>query len=58
LAYADLTAGGERNLIVLNAGDVLEDAVARGVPYVNAEGEVRLGFHGQVRLDPPAPGAI
>jgi hypothetical protein len=27
LAYADLTAGGERNLIVLNAGDVL------GVPH-------------------------
>jgi hypothetical protein len=33
-----------------HAGDVLDDAVACVVPDVHAKGEVRLDFHGQVRL--------
>jgi hypothetical protein len=40
LAYADLTAGGERNLIVLDTGDVLNDGFAVRSPGINAEGEV------------------
>jgi hypothetical protein len=50
--------GRLRHLKILNPGDVLEDAVARGVPYVDAEGKVRFGLHGRIRLDSPAPRAI
>src|SRR5262249_41233585 len=32
--------GGERNLIVLDAGDVLDNALAVGCPGIDAEGEV------------------
>jgi len=42
-------------LEVVHASDVLDDAVAGVVPDVHAEGEVRLGFHGQVRLDSSWP---
>jgi hypothetical protein len=37
---------------------MLDNAVAAVVPDVHAEGEVRLGFHGQVRLDLSWPTAI
>jgi hypothetical protein len=37
--------------------DVLDDAVACIVPDVHAEGEVRLGFHGQAPLDLSWPAA-
>ncbi len=43
------------HLKILNPGDVLEDAVACVVPDVHAEGEVRLGFHGQVDSTRPGP---
>jgi hypothetical protein len=43
---------------VVHASDVLDDAVAGVVPDVHAEGEVGLGFHGQVRLDSSWPAAI
>src|SRR5258708_5439289 len=46
------------HLEVVDAGDVLHDAVAGVVPDVHAEGEVRFGFHGQARLDSPWPGTI
>jgi len=36
------------HLEIVGAGNVLDDAVASVVPDVHAEGEVRLGFHGQV----------
>jgi hypothetical protein len=42
------------NLEVVNASNVLDDAIACVVPDVDAEGEMRLGLHGQVRLDSPA----
>jgi hypothetical protein len=35
-----------------------DDAVASVVPDVHAESEVRLGFHGQVRLDSSWPAGI
>jgi hypothetical protein len=38
-----------------NARDVLDDAVACVVPDVHAEGEMRLGFHGQVHSTCPGP---
>src|SRR5262249_39683383 len=48
-----------RHLEVVHASDVLNDAVASGVPNIDAEGEVGLGLHrGQIRLDWPAPRAI
>src|SRR5258708_28563650 len=50
--------GRHRHLKVVHAGDVLNDAAAGVVPDVHAEGEVRLGFHGQARLDSPWPGTI
>src|SRR5262245_13836033 len=34
--------------MVVEASDVLNDAVASGVPNIDAEGEMRLGLHGQV----------
>jgi hypothetical protein len=39
--------------IVLNI--LILGTVSGMVPNVHAEGEMRLGFHGQVRLDSPAP---
>jgi hypothetical protein len=39
--------------IVLNI--LILGTVSGMVPNVHAEGEVGLGFHGQVRLDSPAP---
>jgi hypothetical protein len=39
-------------------GDVLDNAVAGVVPDVHAEGKMRLGFHGQVRLDLSWPAGI
>jgi ATP-dependent DNA ligase len=49
---------GERDLIVVDAGDVLDDAHAGVVPNIHAKSEVGLGFHGQVRLDSSWPAAI
>jgi hypothetical protein len=46
------------HLKVVHASDMLNDAVARVVPDVHAEGEVRLAFHGQARLDSPWPVGI
>ena len=43
---------------VVHASDVLDDAVAYVVPDVHAEGEVRLGFHGQAPLDLSWPAGI
>src|SRR5262249_62337791 len=40
LALAGGAEGGERDLIVLNAGDVLDDAFAIRCPGIYAEGEV------------------
>src|SRR5262249_17491839 len=40
-AFAGGAIGGERNLIVLDAGDVLDDAFAVRRPGIDAEGEVR-----------------
>jgi hypothetical protein len=37
---------------------MLNDAVAFVIPDVHAEGKVRLGFHGQVRLDSSWPAGI
>src|SRR5262249_20512632 len=37
---------------------MLHNAAAGVVPNVHAEGKVRLGFHGQVRLHSPWPGII
>src|SRR6516162_6438674 len=39
-ALASGEEGGERDLIVLDAGDVLHDAFAIGCPGIDAEGEV------------------
>jgi hypothetical protein len=47
-----------RHLEVRHAGNVLDDAVASLVPDVHAESEVRLGLHGQARLDSPWPAGI
>jgi len=41
--------------MIIEASDVLNDAVASGVPNIDAEGEVGLGLHGQVRLDSSWP---
>ena len=49
---------GFGHLEVIHSGDVLNDAVACVVPDVDTEGEVRLGLHGQVRLDSSWPAAI
>jgi hypothetical protein len=38
--------------------NVLDDADACVIPDVHAEGKVRLGFHGQVRLDSSWPAGI
>src|SRR5262245_23390108 len=46
------------HLEIVNASDVLDNAVASVVPHIHAEGEVRLGFHGQVRLDSSWPAVI
>jgi bifunctional non-homologous end joining protein LigD len=46
------------HLEVIHASNVLDDAVASLVPDVHAEGEVRLGLHGQARLDSPWPAGI
>src|SRR5262245_275375 len=47
-----------RHLEIVNASDVLDDAVATVIPDVHAEGEMRLGFHGQVPLDSSWPAGI
>src|SRR5262249_3911780 len=44
-AFAGSAIGGERNLIVLDAGDVFDDAFAVRCPRIDAEGEVSSGFH-------------
>jgi hypothetical protein len=49
---------GFGHLEVVGSGDVLDDAVASIVPDIHSEGEVRLGFHGQGRLDSPWPAGI
>jgi hypothetical protein len=46
------------NFEIINASDVLNDAVAYVIPDVHTEGEVRLGLHGQVRLDSSWPVGI
>jgi hypothetical protein len=46
------------HLEVIHASNVLDDAGAGLVPDVHAEGEVRLGLHGQARLDSPWPAGI
>src|SRR5262245_30139739 len=46
------------HLEIINASDVLDNAVATVIPDVHAEGEMRLGFHGQVRLDSSWPAGI
>jgi bifunctional non-homologous end joining protein LigD len=43
---------------VIHASNVLDDAGAGLVPDVHTEGEVRLGLHGQARLDSPWPAGI
>jgi hypothetical protein len=58
LARHGCPVGRFRYLEVVYPCDMLNDAVAAVVPDVHAEGEVRLGFHGQVRLDLSWPGAI
>src|SRR5262249_25826970 len=57
-AFTRGAISSECNLIVLDTRDVLDDAVAGVVPDVHAEDELRLGFHGQVRLDSSWPAAI
>jgi hypothetical protein len=47
-AHHGCSIGRHRYLEVVHAGDMLENAVAGGVPDIDPEGEVRLGFHGQV----------
>src|SRR5262245_66025548 len=48
-----------RNLEVIDASDLLDDAVRGAVPDIHAEGRVALGLHRcQIRLDWPAPRAI
>jgi hypothetical protein len=37
--------GGERNLVILDAGDVLDDAFPVSSPRIDAEGEMRSRFH-------------
>jgi hypothetical protein len=44
-AFTRRAIGGERNLIVLDAGDVFDDAFAVRCPPIDAEGEVSSGFH-------------
>src|SRR5262249_6148316 len=39
-AFAGGAVGGERNLVILDAGDVLHDAFAVRRPGIDAEGEV------------------
>jgi ATP-dependent DNA ligase len=46
------------HLEVIRASNVLDDAAASLVADVYAEGEVRLGLHGQARLDSPWPAGI
>jgi|SRR5262249_9508808 len=46
------------HLEIINARDVLDNAVAGEVPNVHAESKMRLGFHGQVRLDSSWPTGI
>ena len=41
-AFAGSSERGERDLIVLDAGDVLHDALAVRCPSIDAEGEVIL----------------
>jgi hypothetical protein len=51
--------GRLRNLEVIDASDVLNDAIRGAVPDIHAEGKVDLGLHkGQIPLDWPAPRAI
>jgi len=48
--------GRLRDLEVIDAGDVLDDAVRGAVSDIHVEGEVGRGLHrGQIRLDWPAP---
>src|SRR5262249_37009110 len=44
-AFAGGAEGGEGELVVLDAGDVLHHAFAVRCPGIDAEGEVRSGFH-------------
>src|SRR5262249_45669076 len=37
--------GGERNLVILDAGDVLDDAFPVSSPRIDAEGEMRSRLH-------------
>ena len=49
--------GSERNLIVLDAGDVLHDAFVVGGPGINAEGEVSRASSARAgSARPAAPG--
>ena len=48
----------DRHAMIIEASDVLNYAVASGVPNIDAEGEVGLGLHGQVRLDLSWPAGI
>src|SRR5258707_7554784 len=50
--------GRLRHLEVGHAGDVFDYAHAGLVPNVDAKSKMRLGFHGQARLDWPWPGTI
>jgi len=47
--------GRLRDLEVIDASDVFEDAVRGAVPDINAEGKMRLGLHGQVDSTRPGP---
>ena len=49
------SVGRLRNLEVIDASDVLKDAVRGAVPDVHAEGEVSLGLHG-ASSDSTCPG--
>jgi hypothetical protein len=46
-AFAGRAEGSERNLVILDAGDVLHDAFAVGRPGVNTESEARPLAQGQ-----------
>jgi hypothetical protein len=50
-AFAGSVVGGKRNLVVLDAGDVLHDAFAIGGPDVDAEAEMIPRLH----RHPPQP---
>src|SRR5262249_6489234 len=51
--------GRHRDLEVVHASDVLDNAVGCVVPNIDAEGKMRLGLHrGKFRLDLPWPVVI